>query len=256
MQGVRRLFVGGNWKCNGTVSFVKDIATNLLNTLKFDHHKVDVLVAPVALHIPTAKAMLNENILIGAQNIGLHGLGAFTGEIAAEQLTDFGIHWTILGHSERRSLFGDTSEIVGKKVKVALEKGLSVVACIGEKLEERESNKTFEVCEQQLDAIKTQIDSWEKIVIAYEPVWAIGTGKVATPEQAQEVHAFIRKWLSDKVSAEASYKTRIIYGGSVNAKNAATLIDLKDVDGFLVGGASLKPEFREIVDACDKAQKQ
>ena len=170
-------------------------------------------------------------------------------------LKDFGLNWVILGHSERRHVFGESDEVVADKVKVALENDLSVMACIGEKLDERESGQTDAVNARQLNAIREKVDDWSKIVIAYEPVWAIGTGVTATSDQAQQAHDVVRGWLRSNVSAEAAEQTRILYGGSVTDKNAEELISMPDVDGFLVGGASLKDAFIDIVGACDRAQK-
>ena len=164
---------------------------------------------------------------------------------------DFGINWAILGHSERRHVFGETDVQVAQKVRMALDNGLQVMACIGEKLDERESGRTDEVNARQLAAIREEVEDWSQIVVAYEPVWAIGTGVTASPEQAQEAHAVVRAWLRSNVSAEAADKTRILYGGSVTDKNADELIQKPDVDGFLVGGASLKDAFTEIVRACN-----
>ena len=166
-------------------------------------------------------------------------------------LKDFGLNWVILGHSERRHVFGECDKTVASKVKMALDNDLQVMACIGEKLDEREAGKTDEVNARQLAAIREQVDDWSKIVIAYEPVWAIGTGVTATPDQAQEAHDCVRGWLKANVSQEAADKTRILYGGSVTDKNADELIKKPDVDGFLVGGASLKDAFKEIVRACN-----
>ena len=170
-------------------------------------------------------------------------------------LVDAGVNWVILGHSERRHVFGESDKVIGAKVKYALDHKLKVMACIGEKLEERESNKTKEVNERQLAAIRDLVTDWSDVVIAYEPVWAIGTGKTASPEQAQEVHEQLREWLLKNVSKDAAEKTRILYGGSVTEKNAAELISKKDVDGFLVGGASLKEQFADIINACNEAKK-
>ncbi|KAM7259143.1 hypothetical protein ACFE04_014884 [Oxalis oulophora] len=176
--------------------------------------------------------------------------GAFTGEISGEQLKDIGCKWVILGHSERRHVIGETDEFIGKKAAYALSQGLGVMACIGELLEEREAGKTFDVCYKQLKAYADAVPNWDDIVIAYEPVWAIGTGKVATPQQAQEVHVAVRDWLKKNVSEDVASKTRIIYGGSVNGGNCAELAKQEDIDGFLVGGASLKgPEFATIVNS-------
>ena len=218
------------------------------NDDKTDMSKVDVVVAPTFVYLDKVKTALRPDWAVAAQNCSAQGNGAFTGEISADMLVDCGLQWVILGHSERRHLYGETNETVGKKVAYALSKGLKVIACIGETIEEREANQTMSVIEAQLAAMKDSLDA-STVVLAYEPVWAIGTGKVATPEQAQEVHANIRAWLRTNVSAETADAMRIQYGGSVNAANAATLGSQPDVDGFLVGGASLKPDFLKIVQA-------
>ena len=175
--------------------------------------------------------------------------GAFTGEISSAQLKDAGIPWVILGHSERRTLFHETNEDVATKTKAALENDLNVILCVGETLEQREKNESINVVISQVEAAAKNISDWSKVVIAYEPVWAIGTGKVATAEQAEEVHKAIRDWLAKSISADVAKSERIIYGGSVNGKNAKELDSQPDIDGFLVGGASLKPEFVDIVNA-------
>jgi len=167
--------------------------------------------------------------------------------MSAAMLLDHQINWVILGHSERRHVFGETDSVVALKTKLALQAGLSVMACIGEKLDEREASKTDEVNARQLAAIRKEVEDWSKVVVAYEPVWAIGTGKTASPEQAQEAHESIRAWLKKNVSAKAANEVRILYGGSVTDANAAELISKPDVDGFLVGGASLKDAFKQIV---------
>jgi triosephosphate isomerase len=212
---------------------------------------IDVIVAPVSLHIAMAKVMLIDNVKVASQNVSMYGTGAYTGEIAAEHLVDFGLEWTLVGHSERRGLFNEDDATVAKKVGNALDAGLSVILCIGESLEHRESGSTNDILQGQLDAVKTSVKDWSKIVVAYEPVWAIGTGKTATPEMAQETHAFIRSWINDNVTEEAAAATRIIYGGSVNDKNAKDLIGQADLDGFLVGGASLTVAFKTIVGAAN-----
>lgn len=167
-------------------------------------------------------------------------------------MVDSGVKWTIVGHSERRAGFvipGETNELVGQKAAAALSTGLSVIACIGEQLSDRESGKTMEVCSKQLAAIASCLDvaSWKKVVVAYEPVWAIGTGKVATQEQAEETHSEIRTWIATNVSEDVARDVRIIYGGSVKGSNCGDLIHSPNIDGFLVGGASLKPEFVDII---------
>lgn len=226
---------------------------NTLNKVDYNHARVQVCIAPVSVHLSAAQALLQPHLLLAAQNCSAQGNGAFTGEVSADILVDMGLSWVVLGHSERRSLYGESSEVVAKKLKYALEKGLNVILCIGEKLEEREANRTNEVLKAQLDACKDSVADWSKVVVAYEPVWAIGTGKVASPEQAQEAHAFVRSWLKDTVSEEVAHKTRIIYGGSVTETNCGELIKLQDVDGFLVGGASLKPAFADIIKAVSSA---
>ncbi|CDW80551.1 triosephosphate isomerase [Stylonychia lemnae] len=249
----RRLLVGGNWKSNGNVTFVREMINEVLNRMKFDEKKVDVVVAPIVIHIPSAKAMLNTNIMVCAQNINMMGNGAYTGEVSAEQIKDFGLQWVIIGHSERRKLFSENNEIVAKKVERAQDQGLNSIVCIGETYEEREEGLTKDILKAQLDAIKQSIRDWSKIVIAYEPVWAIGTGKTASSDMAAEVHDYIRKWVAQNCSELISQQTRIIYGGSVTEKNAESLITQKDIDGFLVGGASLKQTFAEIVDIVNKS---
>jgi triosephosphate isomerase len=248
----KKYIIGGNWKSNGTVSFVRDHVTNVLNTIKFDESKVEVIVAPLSIHIPSAKALLNKEIKVSSQNVSATKDGAFTGEVSAEQLTDFDLHWTLIGHSERRQHYGETDEIVAKKVTRAQEGGLSAIVCIGETLEQREGGQTADVVKAQLDAFIDSVTDWQRIVVAYEPIWAIGTGKTATPEIAQETHAVIRQHLVDKIKEPRAMALRIQYGGSVNDKNAKTLIEQPDIDGFLVGGASLKEAFKVIVEAANE----
>jgi triosephosphate isomerase len=209
---------------------------------------LDVVVAPIYLHLVTVLHIKqNPHIEVAAQNCSRHGFGAFTGEVAAEQIKDLNINWVILGHSERRTHFGENDEVVSKKVESAFNNKLKVIFCFGETLIEREANRTIEVVERQLNAVVHLVKDWKNIVLAYEPVWAIGTGKTATTEQVEEIHDWIRGYLG-KISAETEV-TRIIYGGSVTEKNCDELIKVGNVDGFLVGGASLKPAFIDIVRA-------
>ncbi|MCO5557220.1 hypothetical protein L7F22_010780 [Adiantum nelumboides] len=248
MAGTGKFFVGGNWKCNGTKDSIAKLVGDL-NGAKLEDD-VEVIVAPPFIYISQVKDALTAPIQISAQNSWVGKGGAFTGEISAEQLKDIGCEWVILGHSERRHVIGETSEFTGKKAAYALSQNLKVIACVGEKLEEREAGKTFDICYEQLKAFADAVPSWDNIVIAYEPVWAIGTGKVATPQQAQEVHAAIRDWMGKNVSSEAAKAVRIIYGGSVNGANCAELAKKEDIDGFLVGGASLKgAEFTTICNS-------
>lgn len=248
MAGSGKFFVGGNWKCNGTKESISKLVSDL-NSVKLEAD-VDVVVSPPFVYIDQVKNSLTDRIEISGQNSWIGKGGAFTGEISVEQLKDIGCTWVILGHSERRHVIGEDDSFIGKKAAYALSQDLKVMACIGEKLEERESGKTFDVCFQQMKALADNISNWDNVVIAYEPVWAIGTGKVASPQQAQEVHVAVRDWLKKNVSAEVASKTRIIYGGSVNGGNCAELAKEEDIDGFLVGGASLKgPEFATIVNS-------
>jgi triosephosphate isomerase len=265
--GSGKFIVGGNWKCNGTKASVSALLAELKSG---DVGKnVDVVVAPPFLYIDEAMEALSAPYEVAAQNCWVEpGLvdpthhydsdtGAFTGEVSAEMLEDLGVPWVILGHSERRAApHNESNEFVGKKVAHARFHGLNVIVCVGESLEERESGATMSVIFDQLRAVADEIDdkehsSWgSNVVIAYEPIWAIGTGKVATPDQVQEVHASIRKWLADNVSEEVSMATRIQYGGSVNAENCEQIAKLSDIDGFLVGGASLKgADFVKICNA-------
>ncbi|SPO26777.1 probable TPI1 - triose-phosphate isomerase [Ustilago trichophora] len=244
----RTFFVGGNWKMNGSLESTKQL-TQTLTQAKLDSN-VEVVVAPPALHLLTVQEQLKgSKVAVSAQNAYHKASGAFTGEISVTQVKDASIPWVILGHSERRTLFGESDANVAEKTAAALAENLSVILCIGETLEQREANETVNVVVRQLNAVADQVKDWSNIVVAYEPVWAIGTGKVATSEQAQEVHAAIRKWASEKLGKDTADSLRIIYGGSVAAKNCKELAQQPDIDGFLVGGASLKPEFVDIVNA-------
>jgi len=242
----RNFFVGGNWKCNGTAEEVKKIVSTL-NEAEFPTDVVEVVVSPPFVFLPLVKDLLRSDIQLAAQNCWVRKGGAFTGEVSAEMLVNLGIPWVILGHSERRLILNESNEFVGDKVAYALSQGLKVIACVGETLEQRESGSTMAVVAAQTKAIADQVSNWSNVVLAYEPVWAIGTGKVASPAQAQEVHYELRKWLQENVGPEVAASTRIIYGGSVNGANCKELATQPDVDGFLVGGASLKPEFIEII---------
>uniref|UniRef100_A0A1D1YRT2 Triosephosphate isomerase, cytosolic n=1 Tax=Anthurium amnicola TaxID=1678845 RepID=A0A1D1YRT2_9ARAE len=250
----RKFFVGGNWKCNGTSEEVKKIVTTLNEAEVPSEDVVEVVVSPPFVFLTLVKSLLRSDFSVAAQNCWVRKGGAFTGEVSAEMLVNLCIPWVILGHSERRSLLGESNGFVGDKVAYALSKGLKVIACVGETLEQRESGSTMEVVAAQTKAIAEQVTNWANVVIAYEPVWAIGTGKVATPAQAQEVHYELRKWLEANVSADVANSTRIIYGGSVSAANCKELATKPDVDGFLVGGASLKPEFVEIIKSATVKQ--
>jgi len=232
---------------NGSVDTIKKII-GYLNDAKLDPN-AEVVIAPPALYLLLTREHLRSGLEVAAQNVYDKPNGAFTGEISVEQLKDSKITWTLLGHSERRVILQEDDTFIASKTKAALDGGVGVIFCCGESLEQREANKTIEVVTSQLKAVKEKINDWSKIVIAYEPIWAIGTGKVASTEQAQEVHAAIRSWLKKEVSDKAAEETRIIYGGSVNEKNCKELSKELDIDGFLVGGASLKPAFVDIINS-------
>lgn len=232
---------------NGNIKTIKDIVSNI-NEAKLDPN-TEVVIAPPSLYLLVAREHLRQGLEVAAQNVFDKPNGAFTGEVSVDQLKESGITWTIIGHSERRVILQEDDQFVANKTKAAVDGGLGVILCCGESLEQREANKTIEVVTTQLKAVADKIQDWSKIVIAYEPIWAIGTGKVATTEQAQEVHAAIREWLKKEVSADAAEKTRILYGGSVTEKNCGELAKQSDIDGFLVGGASLKPAFVDIINS-------
>lgn len=213
---------------NSFIPLVKDISD------------VDILIAPTFISIETASRLLkSSNVLLGAQNVYHEESGAFTGEISPDMLLAAGCSHVIIGHSERREYFSETDEVVNRKIKLARSKGLDIILCIGESLEERESNRTFEVLSGQLSGSLADL-SLEAITIAYEPIWAIGTGITATDEQANETHAFIREWLGK--NRDNADKVRIQYGGSVKPDNIEGLMSQPEIDGALVGGASLKPD--------------
>jgi len=252
----RKYLIGGNWKCNGTKESVEALVKTLNEGGDFPAN-AEVVCAPPMLFIDYVKTNIRPDIAVSTQNVAKSASpGAFTGEIVAPMIKDFGLDWCITGHSERRSMEGETSEIVAEKTKVAIDAGLKVMFCCGETLEEREAERTMEVVNNDHIAAliaKLAPADWANVVIAYEPVWAIGTGKVASPEQAQEVHAQIRAFLASQVSQEVADTTRIIYGGSVKGANAAEIGSGADIDGFLVGGASLTADFLTIINAVPQA---
>jgi len=246
----RKFFVGGNWKCNGSVQQAKDLVS-MLNQSSISQN-TEVVICPSQVHLQSVKESIRGDIAVGAQDVWMQGNGAFTGETSADMLTDMGVQWTLVGHSERRGK-GETDAEVAAKAKMALDKGLSVIACCGEPLENREAGTTNDFVFPQIKAYADVFtpEDWKKVVIAYEPIWAIGTGLTATPEQAQDTHKDIREYLGQIAGNDVATNTRILYGGSANAKTAPGLSSKPDIDGFLVGGASLKPEFADIVNCQD-----
>ena len=241
---MRKPFIAGNWKMNTDSKTSTELASGLAEAVK-DITTVDVGVTPPFVYLKSvAQALGDSGIIMGAQDVYFEGNGAFTGEISCEMLKDVCCSYVLAGHSERRHVIGETDEIINTKLLAALNGGLKVILCVGELLEEREAEKTTEVVTRQvkkgLEGV-TAVDM-KNVTIAYEPVWAIGTGKTATADQAQEVHAMIRKLLADIYDENVAENTRIQYGGSAKPANTAELMANPDVDGLLVGGASLKVE--------------
>lgn len=241
---MRKPIIAGNWKLNNTTREAAEFVTLLKRDLS-EVTDVDIVVCPVFTALSVMADILTEsNIGLGAQDVYWEDSGAFTGEVSAPLLKEIGVQYVIIGHSERRQYFGETNQTVNKKIRAALNHGLTPIVCIGEMLRERENNKTFEVirtqCKESLAGFDA--DEMKRMVVAYEPVWAIGTGQTATPAQAQEVHRFIRELLTKMHNEEAAETVRIQYGGSVKPENIAELMAQRDIDGALVGGASLKAD--------------
>ena len=248
---MRNYMIAGNWKMNMIPSEAKKFAKELVDSLKNTDKDVIAMIAPPFTALQCVSEVIKgSNIKLGAQNINDNEKGAFTGEISADMLLDIGVEYVIIGHSERRAIYKESDEFINKKVLFALKKGLKPVLCVGELLEERESGKTNAVVKKQVvEGLKNVTEAdMKNIVIAYEPVWAIGTGKVASPEQAEDVHAFIRNTVKDQYSSKVAESLIIQYGGSVNDANVDGLMAKENIDGALVGGASLKTDsFTRIV---------
>lgn len=256
----RKPIVGGNWKCTGSLKSVR----TLLKTFKDfspSTEKVETVIFCPAIHTDLAIATLGGPtgaVSIGAQNVSKTGEGAFTGETSVNMIYDMGMKWVLVGHSERRSLYAETDEDVAEKAIKVLGAGLNVMICVGEQLSERQTGRIYEVLSRQVKAVITKVhkEEWSRVVIAYEPVWAIGTGVVATPLQAQEAHYMVRMIIADQCGRGVANSVRILYGGSVSPANCASLGELPDVDGFLVGGASTKPNFTDIIGAARDLYKK
>jgi len=251
---MRSKIVAGNWKMNNDCNETKNLVKGIRKAIKrLPLKNTRVLVAPTFVNLTTAiKRAKKSKVEVVAQNMHQENSGAFTGEISADMLKSIGVKTVIVGHSERRSLFGETDEILAEKVNKAIEKGLEVIFCFGEQLEDRKANNHFTVVQNQLEKGLFHLEAiaWNQIVLAYEPVWAIGTGETASPEQAQEMHAFIRKLVQEKHTTSVADNTSILYGGSVKPSNAQEIFSRPDVDGGLIGGASLKVEdFKAIIKA-------
>ena len=240
---MRKILVAGNWKMNASRAMVKELLDGLLEGVR-EGGNADMAVFPPFPYLAQARSLLEgSSIAWGGQTLNPNEKGAHTGEVAASMLQDFGCAYVLVGHSERRTIYGESDQDVADRFAFALDSGLHPVLCVGETLEEREADETEAVVARQIDAVlaKCGVEAFAKATVAYEPVWAIGTGKTATPEQAQAVHAFIRDKFA-ALDAIIAGQLRILYGGSVNGSNAADLFAREDIDGGLVGGASLKAD--------------
>ena len=239
---MRKTIVAGNWKMNASKESVNTLIEGILSGMNEASSEV-IVCAPFPYLSQVESLIQGSSLMLGAQNLNVNSAGAYTGEVSADMIKDFGAQHVIVGHSERRSLYAETNAIVAEKTKAAIDAGLTPLLCVGESLEDRESGNTEAIVEEQINAVidLIGIESFDQVIIAYEPVWAIGTGLTATPEQAQAVHLFIRNLLADS-SEKIAKRTPILYGGSMNAANAADLISCSDIDGGLIGGAALKAE--------------
>lgn len=251
---MRQSFVAGNWKLNGTLASIRELVAGLKSGVEAIEG-VDVAVCPPFVYIPEVSALLDDSrISVGSQNMSRQTAGAYTGEVSGPMLKEFDVKYAIIGHSERRASYGETDEKAARKFVAVKQHGLIPILCVGETLVEHERGNTFGVVKRQIDAVLDffGVEAFEGTVIAYEPVWAIGTGKTATPEQAQAVHEFIRGRIAE-CSEEVASRVQILYGGSVKAANAAELFSQPDIDGGLVGGASL--DANEFLAICAAAAK-
>ena len=254
IMGTRKYLVAGNWKMHGSMQMTEELLSGVLAGVA-DMSNVDVLVCPSFPYLlKAAEVISGGSVYLGAQNVSEQSQGAFTGEVSTSMVKDIGCQYVLVGHSERRELYGETDQLVAQKFAAALEQGLIPVLCVGETLDQRKSDSTEQVIAEQLDAVlnNSGVQAFAKAVIAYEPVWAIGTGETATPDQAQQVHAFIREKLSGLDAGIAS-KVQILYGGSVKPDNAGSLFSQPDIDGGLIGGASLKAD--DFVGICQAASQ-
>ncbi len=250
---MRKKIVAGNWKMNKNLQEGVALATELNEVLKAEKPNCDVVICTPFIHLATVSNIIDHNVIgLGAENCADKVSGAFTGEVSAEMVKSTGAEYVILGHSERREYYNETPAILKEKVDLALANGLKIIFCIGESLAQREANEQNAVVKAELEGSVFHLtpEQFANIVIAYEPIWAIGTGKTATSDQAEEIHAYIRSIVADKYGKEVADNTSILYGGSCKASNAPELFAKEDIDGGLIGGASLKaPDFKGIIDA-------
>ena len=259
---MRKYIVAGNWKMNTTLPEGEKLATDIMNLVKerdYDLSRFGMIIAPPYTHLYRLSSLIDNNkVRLGSQNMGWEEKGAFTGEISADMLISVGAEYVIIGHSERRKYQKEDDQLLLKKINLALSKGLKPIFCVGEELSQREAGKHFDIVRRQIENVIFTLpaESLKKIIIAYEPVWAIGTGKVATPEQAQQMHAFIRQMIAGKFGDQTAQDMTLLYGGSCKPANAQGLFSQPDIDGGLIGGASLKAnDFVTLLDMLIKAKQ-
>ena len=243
MENSRTQLIAGNWKMNTSRTEAIQLASQIIASSDASNTAKCLIIVP-SIHFADVETLnKNSHVLLGAQNAHWQESGAFTGELSIKMLKDYNVSYLLVGHSERREMFGDTNERVAKKFKAAIDSGITPILCIGETLEQRENDQTLEILFNQCKAVVdlVGIDTFSKACVAYEPIWAIGTGKTASPEQAQETHKALRDWFAEQ-NAEIASNLQFLYGGSMNGKNAEELLSQSDIDGGLIGGASLKAE--------------
>ncbi len=252
---MRKIIIAGNWKMNKTFRETEEFLLDLTDFLdEVELNNIEVIICPPALYLEMATDIAFENkLFIGSQNISVHEFGAFTGEISGSMLKSMDVEFCIIGHSERRKYFNETNKMINTKLMILQRNKIIPIVCIGETLEEREMGITKKIITSQLEEVFKDIKINGNVVIAYEPIWAIGTGKTATPQQAQEIHKFIRKWLTDNYSKSIAENLPILYGGSAKPQNIKSLLEQPDIDGGLIGGASLDiEEFSEMIEITAK----
>jgi len=255
----KKPFIAGNWKLHKTISEAVELTKKINQAVGKEKNAKIAVIPPFTALSEVKKELSKSQVQTGAQDVFWEESGAYTGEVSSSMLKEAGCDFVVVGHSERRQYFGDTDERVNKKIKAALDAGLTPIMCVGETLQERENNNTFDKIKKQINQGLKSLDpeQTKNVIIAYEPIWAIGTGRTATPEQAEEVHAFIRNQLTEMVGKETSSYAIILYGGSVKPKNAFSLIKENNINGALIGGASLKADsFVDVIKEAKKAYKE
>ncbi|UKK02717.2 triosephosphate isomerase [Theileria orientalis] len=242
----RRKWLGGNWKCNGSKAFITELLSHF-NAVTTKSNNLDVVLFPPSIYVQhTVSELTSPAFNVGVQNVSQPKNGAFTGELSTPMVKEFGVNWSLVGHSERRHIYKESNKDVLEKLKVLQNEHMNAVVCVGETLEEYDKGVTEDVLEEQLNGFIYEVKNWDLVVVAYEPVWAIGTGKVAKHDDIVNMHNFVRKHIQSSIG-DVAEKIRVVYGGSVDKHNCVEISKLQGVDGFLVGGSSLKPDFLDIM---------